>query len=114
MDPLGLCSQTTPRQDCINAFNNSLGGKAVNFLSFATPLLGPDRLSAAIEDTAGTAGKYAIYKGLVRVGQSSAALAYDAEILASIIQFAAKEIVVPAAVAAMAIQVGVNVGCLFQ
>jgi hypothetical protein len=118
-DPSGLCPET-----CLSGFNNSFIGGAVNFLSFASPLLGPDRTQSAIEDVGGTTLKWLAYQGLrsVNAMQIVGATDWDMAVLIELlardvafgIQTVAKELVFPVALGATIIQEYTHVYCDFQ
>jgi hypothetical protein len=116
-------SPTKPKQsyqDCLNGFNKSLGGAAVNFLSLTSPFIGPDPLQSALEDVGGTALKFGVHQGLqatsnsyLSIGGSTAEFltGAGAGLAADIIEIAAKDVVLPLAVGATAIQIGAHALC---
>jgi hypothetical protein len=118
-DPSGFCPK-----ECLDKFNNSVVGNVANFFSFASPLIGPDPLGAAIEDIGGTTLKFIGYQGLRSVnalrivGATDWATAVLVELLAKdaafAIQTVAKDVVLPVALASTIIQAGAHVYCDFQ
>ncbi len=105
---------------CINQFNNSFGGKVVNFFSLTSPLIGPDRLSSAFEDVGGGALKYGAFKGLRAMQYSKGLLAGNSAevllaegsaVLANGAHFLVTDVLAPVAAASTAIQIGAHAYC---
>jgi RHS repeat-associated protein len=101
------------RQTCLNNFNNTGVGKAVNFFSLASPFIGPDKLQSAIEDVGGTAlkfGAYGFFKTAITsmAGTPAAALS---SVVAGTVETVAKSVIAPAATLATEVQVGVHAAC---
>jgi RHS repeat-associated protein len=118
-DSSGLCPE-----DCLKKFNNSFVGGAVNFFSFASPLLGPDKLQSTVEDVGGTTLKWLAYQGLrsVNAMQIIGATDYPTAVLiellaqdaALVIKTVAKDFVFPVALTATIVQEYTHVYCDFQ
>jgi len=118
-DPSGLCTQS-----CINSFNKSALGNVANFLSFASPVIGPDPLGSLVEDIGGTGLKFLAYQGLKSVnalrivGATDWSTAVLVELLAKDaaygIEFVARDFVLPVALGATIVQEGAHIYCDFQ
>lgn len=101
------------RHTCLNNFNNTGVGKAVNFFSLATPILGPDRLHSAIEDFGSTGLKFAAYKFFRGASTSMIRTPFGSMsgFVADTIEIVAKDIVAPVLPIAIGVQIGVNAAC---
>lgn len=100
-------------QTCINEFNNTRIGKAANFMSMASPFIGPDRLGSTIEDVGGSTAKYGVYKYFQIASQTMPRTPFGSMsgFLSETIEMAAKDIVFPVAVAATGTQILMQGGC---
>ena len=100
-------------KECIDEFNDMALGKFVNFMSMASPILGPDRLGSTIEDVGGTAVKYAVYKSFVAASKTMVRTPFGSlsGVVAEAIHAVAEDAVLPVAVAATGMQVIAHAGC---
>jgi hypothetical protein len=98
---------------CLNNFNQTTAGKVVNFFSLASPLLGPERLHATVEDVGGTALKFGAYQGLRYLENNSTQVitALGSGVVADAIHFIAADVVAPVAAVSTGVQVGVHAAC---
>jgi hypothetical protein len=60
--PANNATQQQIKQQCLDQFNNSGLGKAVNFWSLGSPFIGPDRPGSIFEDFGGTTLKIGAYQ----------------------------------------------------
>ena len=100
-------------KQCVAEFNNSAFGGAVNFLSMASPLIGPDRLGSTIEDVGGSALKFGAYQFFKTASQTMVRTPFGSMsgFVSETIEAVAKDAVFPAAAAATSIQILVHAGC---
>ena len=100
-------------KQCVAEFNNSGFGGAVNFLSMASPLIGPDRLGSTIEDVGGSALKFGAYQFFKTASQTMVRTPFGSMsgFVSETIEAVAKDAVFPAAAAATGVQILVHAGC---
>ena len=91
-----------PHKKCLDDFNNSPDGKFYNFMSLASPLIGPDPLGSLGEDTIGPGSKYVALKFFDALG-------YDSLVEGT--KNLVREVVLPVSIAATAAQIAGHVGC---
>jgi hypothetical protein len=101
------------QQQCLGQFNNSSFGGAVNFMSMASPFIGPNRLGSAIEDVGGTTLKYGVYQFFNTASGSMAGTPFGSMsgIVAEGIETIAQDAVLPIAVGATGLQLIAHAGC---
>jgi RHS repeat-associated protein len=110
--PTALQVKQFVQQQCLGQFNNSSLGGAVNFMSMASPVIGPNPLGSTIEDVGGTTLKYGVYQFFNSASQSMAGTPFGSMsgIAAEGIETIAKD-VLPVAVGATGLQVIAHAGC---
>ena len=111
--PTALQVKQFVQQQCLGQFNNSSLGGAVNFMSMASPVIGPNPLGSTIEDVGGTTLKYGVYQFFNSASQSMAGTPFGSMsgIVAEGIETIAKDVVLPVAVGATGLQVIAHAGC---
>jgi hypothetical protein len=110
--------QQTPQQKCLSDFNNNLLGKTVNFLSVASPFIGPEPGNSAIEMIVGGHIKVGIISTLKGLGYSSEGLESTpllavGEAVGLTAEGIAEEVGGPAVAVATLSQIGVHLGCKY-
>jgi hypothetical protein len=103
------------QQNCLNNFNNSLGGKAVNFFSPLSmiPGIGPEWQSSIAEDVGGGTAKYVVFKFFQGAGTNWAGtgLGVIGKTVSGAIEGVAEGVLAPVAEGSAAVQAGVHLGC---
>jgi hypothetical protein len=104
------------KQQCLNQFNNSTAGKAINFLSPISFLLGPDRLGSAIETFGGGGVKFALVKAGQAAGGAPVSLEANpggvlAGLAADATEAFAEAVALPAVAGAAGLQILAHAGC---
>jgi len=100
----------SPRQSCLDSFNNSTTGKIVNFLSPASIFIGPKPLHSVGEYAVGIPMKVGAYS-LLRYQQTTNFLPYLAEGAADLMHFVATDLAGPVSGAAAALQIYAHASC---
>ncbi|MCU1312111.1 MAG: repeat-associated core domain protein [Candidatus Angelobacter sp.] len=111
--PANNATQSQIQKECIDQFNDSSGGKVVNFMSMASPVIGPDRLGSTIEDVGGTTLKFGVYTFFNTISKTWAPTPFGSlsGVVAGTIETVAKDVVLPVSVGSTGLQIIAHAGC---